>query len=137
LAAIPGVKSVAEQIGRSENGQDPDARNKSEFGIQLDPARSVSTEQLDARVRTLFDLGGLVSSTLVALVLVPPLAARWLRQGCSTRTRVEAASGALPQHSTSHTVAILTRPCPRGNFGRHKSLFLQLPNSHFTWHGTC
>jgi Cu/Ag efflux pump CusA len=81
LAAIPGVKSVAEQIGRSENGQDPDARNKSEFGIQLDPARSVSTEQLDARVRTLFDLGGLVSSTLVALVLVPPLAARWLRQG--------------------------------------------------------
>jgi len=55
LAAIPGVKSVAEQIGRSENGQDPDAPNKSEFEIQLDPARSVSTEQLEARVRTVFD----------------------------------------------------------------------------------
>jgi Cu/Ag efflux pump CusA len=26
-------------------------------------------------------LGGLVSSTLVGLVLVPPLAARWLREG--------------------------------------------------------
>ena len=26
-------------------------------------------------------LGGLVSSTLVSLVLVPPLAARWLRPG--------------------------------------------------------
>ena len=37
LAAIPGVKSVAEQIGRAENGQDPDAPNKSEFEIQLDP----------------------------------------------------------------------------------------------------
>jgi CzcA family heavy metal efflux pump len=55
LAAIPGVKSVAEQIGRSENGQDPDAPNKSEFEIQLDPARSVSTEQLEARVRAVFD----------------------------------------------------------------------------------
>jgi CzcA family heavy metal efflux pump len=55
LAAIPGVKSVAEQIGRSENGQDPDAPNKSEFEIQLDPARGVSTEQLEARVRAVFD----------------------------------------------------------------------------------
>ena len=26
-------------------------------------------------------LGGLVSSTLVGLILVPPLAARWLREG--------------------------------------------------------
>jgi Cu/Ag efflux pump CusA len=26
-------------------------------------------------------LGGLVSSTLVTLVLIPPLAARWLRPG--------------------------------------------------------
>jgi len=31
LSAIAGVKSVAEQIGRAENGQDPDAPNKSEF----------------------------------------------------------------------------------------------------------
>ncbi len=37
LMAIPGVKSVAEQIGRAENGQDPDAPNKSEFEVQIDP----------------------------------------------------------------------------------------------------
>jgi CzcA family heavy metal efflux pump len=55
LTAIPGVKSVAEQIGRAENGQDPDAPNKSEFEIQLDPARTVSTEQLEERVRAVFD----------------------------------------------------------------------------------
>ena len=54
LAAIPGVKSVAEQIGRAENGQDPDAPNKSEFEIQLDPALS-TTAQLEARVRAVFD----------------------------------------------------------------------------------
>src|SRR4029077_2989040 len=55
LAAIPGVTSVAEQIGRAENGQDPDAPNKSEFEIQLDPARLITTEQLEARVRAVFD----------------------------------------------------------------------------------
>jgi CzcA family heavy metal efflux pump len=55
LTAIPGVKSVAEQIGRAENGQDPDAPNKSEFEIQLDPTRGLSTEQLEARVREVFD----------------------------------------------------------------------------------
>ncbi len=55
LAAIPGVRSVAEQIGRAENGQDPDAPNKSEFEIQLDPARLITTEQLEARVRAVFD----------------------------------------------------------------------------------
>ncbi|HTC17222.1 MAG TPA: efflux RND transporter permease subunit [Steroidobacteraceae bacterium] len=55
LTAIPGVKSVAEQIGRAENGQDPDAPNKSEFEIQLDPGRGVTTEQLEARVRAAFD----------------------------------------------------------------------------------
>jgi len=55
LAAIPGVKSVAEQIGRAENGQDPDAPNKSEFEIQLDPARTQSTEELENRVRAVFD----------------------------------------------------------------------------------
>jgi len=55
LAAIPGVKSVAEQIGRAENGQDPDAPNKSEFEIQLDPTRGVTTAQLEARVRAVFD----------------------------------------------------------------------------------
>jgi CzcA family heavy metal efflux pump len=55
LAAIPGVKSVAEQIGRAENGQDPDAPNKSEFEIQLDPARGLTTAQLEERVRGVFD----------------------------------------------------------------------------------
>jgi len=55
LAAIPGVKSVAEQIGRAENGQDPDAPNKSEFEIQLDPSRPITTGQLEARVRAVFD----------------------------------------------------------------------------------
>src|SRR5213078_4684468 len=51
LAAISGVKSVAEQIGRAENGQDPDAPNKSEFEIQLEPSGRATTGQLEARVR--------------------------------------------------------------------------------------
>jgi CzcA family heavy metal efflux pump len=55
LAAIPGVKSVAEQIGRAENGQDPDAPNKSEFEIQLDPAHGQTTERLEEKVRAVFD----------------------------------------------------------------------------------
>jgi CzcA family heavy metal efflux pump len=55
LAAVPGVKSVAEQIGRAENGQDPDAPNKSEFEIQLDPALGLTTAQLEQRVRVVFD----------------------------------------------------------------------------------
>jgi CzcA family heavy metal efflux pump len=55
LAAIPGVKSVAEQIGRAENGQDPDAPNKSEFEIQLDPLHGQDTEELEAKVRAVFD----------------------------------------------------------------------------------
>jgi CzcA family heavy metal efflux pump len=55
LAAIPGIKSVAEQIGRAENGQDPDAPNKSEFEIQLDRSRGFTAEQIEARVRAVFD----------------------------------------------------------------------------------
>jgi CzcA family heavy metal efflux pump len=55
LAAIPGIRSVAEQIGRAENGQDPDAPNKSEFEIQLDRTLGVSAEQIEARVRAVFD----------------------------------------------------------------------------------
>jgi CzcA family heavy metal efflux pump len=55
LAAIPGVRSVAEQIGRAENGQDPDAPNKSEFEIQLEPTRTLTTEELEVRVRQVFD----------------------------------------------------------------------------------
>ena len=55
LAAISGVKSVAEQIGRAENGQDPDAPNKSEFEIQLEPSGRATTGQLEARVREVFE----------------------------------------------------------------------------------
>jgi CzcA family heavy metal efflux pump len=55
LAGIHGVRSVAEQIGRAENGQDPDAPNKSEFEIQLEPSGSSTTEQLEADVRAVFD----------------------------------------------------------------------------------
>jgi CzcA family heavy metal efflux pump len=55
LAAIPGIKSVAEQIGRAENGQDPDAPNKSEFEIQLDRSQGVTAEQIEAKVRAVFD----------------------------------------------------------------------------------
>jgi CzcA family heavy metal efflux pump len=55
LAAVPGVKSVAEQIGRAENGQDPDAPNKSEFEIQLDPSQGLTTSQMEARVRAVFE----------------------------------------------------------------------------------
>jgi CzcA family heavy metal efflux pump len=55
LAAIAGVKSVAEQIGRAENGQDPDAPNKSEFEVQIDPAKGASAAQIEARIREVFD----------------------------------------------------------------------------------
>ncbi len=55
LATIPGVRSVAEQIGRAENGQDPDAPNKSEFEIQLEPSRALTTEQLERSVRAVFE----------------------------------------------------------------------------------
>jgi len=55
LAAIPGVKSVAEQIGRAENGQDPDTPDRSEFEVQIDPQRGLSAAQIDASIRKVFD----------------------------------------------------------------------------------
>jgi CzcA family heavy metal efflux pump len=55
LAAVPGVKSVAEQIGRAENGQDPDTPNKSEFEVQIDPERGRGAAQIDASIRAVFD----------------------------------------------------------------------------------
>jgi CzcA family heavy metal efflux pump len=55
LIAIPGVKSVAEQIGRAENGQDPDAPNKSEFEVQIDPRKGHSAGEIDAAIRDVFD----------------------------------------------------------------------------------
>jgi len=54
LIAIPGVKSVAEQIGRAENGQDPDAPNKSEFEVQIDPREGRSAAEIDAAIRRAF-----------------------------------------------------------------------------------
>ena len=55
LMAIPGVKTVAEQIGRAENGQDPDAPNKSEFEVQIDPQKGHSAGEIDAAIRDVFD----------------------------------------------------------------------------------
>ncbi len=55
LIAIPGVKSVAEQIGRAENGQDPDAPNKSEFEVQIDPRLKHNAAEIDAAIRDVFD----------------------------------------------------------------------------------
>jgi CzcA family heavy metal efflux pump len=55
LIAIPGVKSVAEQIGRAENGQDPDAPNKSEFEVQIDPRQGRSAGEIDVAIRDVFD----------------------------------------------------------------------------------
>ncbi len=54
LIAIAGVKSVAEQIGRAENGQDPDAPNKSEFEVQIDPGKGRSPSSIDAAIRHVF-----------------------------------------------------------------------------------
>ncbi|MFO1466864.1 MAG: efflux RND transporter permease subunit [Steroidobacteraceae bacterium] len=55
LAAIPGVRSVAEQIGRAENGQDPDTPNKSEFEVQIEPGRDRRASRIDADIRAVFD----------------------------------------------------------------------------------
>jgi CzcA family heavy metal efflux pump len=55
LISIPGVKSVAEQIGRAENGQDPDAPNKSEFEVQIDPQHGRTAGEIDAAIRDVFD----------------------------------------------------------------------------------
>lgn len=55
LMAIPGVKSVAEQIGRAENGQDPDAPNKSEFEVQIDPQLGRNAAEIEAAIRDVFD----------------------------------------------------------------------------------
>jgi CzcA family heavy metal efflux pump len=55
LTKIPGVKSVAEQIGRAENGQDPDTPNKSEFEVQIDPQKGHTAADIDAAIRDVFD----------------------------------------------------------------------------------
>ena len=55
LVAIPGIASVAEQIGRAVNGQDPDAPNESEFDIQINPAKGYTPDQIEAAIRQVFD----------------------------------------------------------------------------------
>ncbi|HEV2271571.1 MAG TPA: efflux RND transporter permease subunit [Steroidobacteraceae bacterium] len=55
LGAIPGVASVAEQIGRAVNGQDPDAPNESEFDIHINPAKGYTPNQIAAAIRAVFD----------------------------------------------------------------------------------
>ena len=54
LLAIPGVETVAEQIGRAENGQDPDAPHKSEFEVQIDPQRGRSPAAVETDIRRVF-----------------------------------------------------------------------------------
>ena len=54
LVAIPGIASVAEQIGRAVNGQDPDAPNESEFDVQMDPAKGYTPDQIEAGIRKVF-----------------------------------------------------------------------------------
>jgi Cu/Ag efflux pump CusA len=51
LVAIPGVESVAEQIGRAVNGQDPDAPNESEFDIHINPGAGYTPSQITAAIR--------------------------------------------------------------------------------------
>jgi CzcA family heavy metal efflux pump len=55
LIAIPGVSSVADQIGRAENGQDPDAPNKSELEIQIDPQHARGTRDVTSAIRRVFE----------------------------------------------------------------------------------
>lgn len=55
LVAVPGIESVAEQIGRAVNGQDPDAPNLSEFDIQINPAKGYTPDQIEASIHDVFE----------------------------------------------------------------------------------
>ena len=55
LLAVTGIKSVADQIGRAENGQDPDTPNKSEFEIQIDPRQARRAADIDTAIRKVFE----------------------------------------------------------------------------------
>ena len=55
LLSIPGVVTVAEQIGRSVNGQDPDAPNESEFDIQTDTSKGYTPAEIEASIREVFE----------------------------------------------------------------------------------
>jgi len=54
LVSIPGIASVAEQIGRAVNGQDPDAPNESEFDIQMSPGKGYTPDRIEAAIRRVF-----------------------------------------------------------------------------------
>lgn len=55
LMAIDGVRSVAQQIGRAENGQDTDTPNESEFEIRIAPTSARRLEAIEADIRAVFD----------------------------------------------------------------------------------
>ncbi|HEX4269402.1 MAG TPA: efflux RND transporter permease subunit [Steroidobacteraceae bacterium] len=55
LAAVPGIASVAEQIGRAVNGQDPDAPNESEFDIHINPAKGYTASRIAAGIHRVFE----------------------------------------------------------------------------------
>ncbi|MGA9367894.1 MAG: efflux RND transporter permease subunit, partial [Steroidobacteraceae bacterium] len=55
LVAVPGIASVAEQIGRAVNGQDPDAPNESEFDIHINPVGGYTATQIAARIHKVFE----------------------------------------------------------------------------------
>ncbi len=55
LLAIDGVETVAQQIGRAENGQDTDTPNESEFEIRVAPTRARTLEAIEDDIRAVFD----------------------------------------------------------------------------------
>lgn len=55
LLAIDGVRSVAQQIGRAENGQDTDTPNESEFEIRIEPGAARPLETIEADIRAVFE----------------------------------------------------------------------------------
>lgn len=68
LMAIPGVATVAQQIGRAEAGEDPFPPNQSEVHVELKPGGARGQEAaLDAIRRTLANYPSLQSATLTFL----------------------------------------------------------------------
>ncbi len=55
LLEIDGVRSVAQQIGRAENGQDTDTPNESEFEIRIEPTAARPLEAIEADIRAVFE----------------------------------------------------------------------------------
>jgi CzcA family heavy metal efflux pump len=53
LLAIPGVSTVAQQVGRATQGEDTWPPHRSEFHIELDPRSSASEPEISEQVRAL------------------------------------------------------------------------------------